>query len=377
MIGVSYGAPYEFRARGKTIDQPLRPWKPEFVWNSLRQDDVYVEMTFLEVLDANGPGATREQAGRAFRDSRYRLWHANRAGRLNLRAGILPPHSGHPRYNPHADDIDFQIEADVFGLVAPGMPVAATEMCDVFGSIMNWGDGLYGGRFVAAMYAHAYREPEATPEAVRRCVDAGLGAIHPGSHYAAVIRDVLRAFEEEPEDWRHAWRIVEDKWGNVDLCPQGEGRPLNIDAKVNGAYIAIGMLYGAGDFTRTLEITTRCGQDADCNPANAAGVLGTILGYSRIPEQYTRTIPELSGHRFEHTAYDFPKLIEVCERVMRAVVEANGGRFTEIDGGKSVRILPQSPRPPGELQQMRFFSADERARWKAEFEERARAGEKR
>ena len=38
MIGVSYGAPYEFRARGKTIDQPLRQWKPEFVWNSLRQE---------------------------------------------------------------------------------------------------------------------------------------------------------------------------------------------------------------------------------------------------------------------------------------------------------------------------------------------------
>ena len=31
----------------------------------------------------------------------------------------MPPDSGHPRYNPHSDDIDFQIEADLFGLVAP------------------------------------------------------------------------------------------------------------------------------------------------------------------------------------------------------------------------------------------------------------------
>ena len=31
------------------------------------------------------------------------------------------------------------------------------------------------------------------------------------------------------------------------------------------------------DFTKTLEITTRCGQDADCNPSTAGGILGLFL----------------------------------------------------------------------------------------------------
>jgi hypothetical protein len=32
-----------------------------------------------------------------------------------------------------------------------------------------------------------------------------------------------------------------------------------------------------------MEITTRCGQDADCNPSSAGGILGTVLGYDKIP----------------------------------------------------------------------------------------------
>ena len=44
---------------------------------------------------------------------------------------------------------------------------------------------------------------------------------------------------------------------------------------------------GEGDYTKTLNISTRCGQDSDCNPASAGGILGTMLGYSNIPEEVT------------------------------------------------------------------------------------------
>jgi hypothetical protein len=40
MIGVSFGAPTEFRSRGKIIEEPLPPWTPERVSNSLGQDDL-------------------------------------------------------------------------------------------------------------------------------------------------------------------------------------------------------------------------------------------------------------------------------------------------------------------------------------------------
>jgi len=64
MIGVSYGAPTEFRSNGKIIEGRL-PWTPDRVSNSISQDDLYVEMTFAETLDRLGLDASTEQLGEA------------------------------------------------------------------------------------------------------------------------------------------------------------------------------------------------------------------------------------------------------------------------------------------------------------------------
>jgi hypothetical protein len=106
MIGVAYGAKTEFRAKGVMFETEI---KPEPLTNAIKQDDLYVEMTFARVLDTVGLDATGADFGAAFKDSQYQLWHANAAARRNLGRGIAPPLSGQPRYNAHADDIDFQI----------------------------------------------------------------------------------------------------------------------------------------------------------------------------------------------------------------------------------------------------------------------------
>lgn len=371
MIGVSYGSVYEFRALGHTIDGPIRDWKPEFIDNTIQQDDLYVEMTFLKVLQDRGIDPSFREVGEAFRDSKYDLWHANHAGRVNLRAGIMPPESGHPRYNPHSDDIDFQIESDLFGLIAPGLYGASARLCDRFGAIMNYGDGLYGGRFTAAMYARAYLEDGPSPEAIVRCVEAGLDAIPESSRYAQLVRDILAAYRRDPGDWKAAWNLVETRWAREDLCPEGEGKPFNIDAKVNGGYVVIGLLYGQGDFERTCEIATRCGQDADCNPSSAAGVLGTLTGYEAIPSTYRQGIPALTGRKFSYTDYDFPTLIATCQEVTKRLLESEGGRIVDEGGEKVLEIPARSPQPPAKVEDLRTFSKADLATWRAEFEKRA------
>ena len=72
MIGVSYGAPTEFKAQGKILEGDL-PWSPDRVSNAIDQDDLYVEMTFARVMDTVGLGATCEQYGEAFKISQYHL----------------------------------------------------------------------------------------------------------------------------------------------------------------------------------------------------------------------------------------------------------------------------------------------------------------
>src|SRR5437879_6747320 len=51
MVGVSFGAPTEFRYREQIIEGSLPEWKPERVSNAIVQDDLYVDMTFAQVLD--------------------------------------------------------------------------------------------------------------------------------------------------------------------------------------------------------------------------------------------------------------------------------------------------------------------------------------
>jgi hypothetical protein len=74
-----------------------------------------------------------------------------------------------------------------------------------------------------------------------------------------VIADVLAWSKQYPDDWKKVWHLIEDKWDRRDPCPDGALKPFNIDAKLNGAYIALGLLYGNRDFGKTIEIATRSG----------------------------------------------------------------------------------------------------------------------
>jgi hypothetical protein len=337
MIGVSYGLPTEFRFNSEIIPEDKVPeWSPEMVNDALDNDDLYVDMTFAAVLDEKGLDATTEDFGAMFQESGYRLWHANLAARRALRRGVPAELSGTPEYNAHANDIDFQIEADFIGLMAPGLPQASNDICWRVGRVMNYGDGIYGGMFTSAMYAAAYFESE--PEAVVR---AGLAALPAESPYAQTIADTLTWHEQHPDDWTAVWQLLEEKWNKREPCPKGSVEPFNIDAKLNGAYIALGLLYGGRDFGKTMEIAMRAGQDSDCNPASAAGILGVMIGYEAIPEEWKSGIPAIADEKFSYTNFTFRTIVESTQARAVALVERNGGRLD----GDTLLVKRQQPAP--------------------------------
>ncbi|MGI8782561.1 MAG: ADP-ribosylglycohydrolase family protein [Acidobacteriota bacterium] len=335
MIGVSYGAPTEFKSNGKIIEGELK-WSPERVTNSIKQDDLYVDMTLAETMDRLGLDATTEQYGEAFKTSGYHLWHANASARKLLNRGIRAPWSGHPRYNIHANDIDFQIESDFIGLMTPGLPRESNKLCDRVGRVMNYGDGLYGGMFVCGMYTAAFFESDP-----RKVVEKGLACLPAKSGYARIIRDVLEWSASYPGDWKKTWQNIEEKWNRDDPCTDGALRPFNIDARLNGAYIALGLLYGRGDFSQTVEITTRCGQDSDCNPSNSAGIAGVMLGYAAIPDSWKSGIAAIADTKFDYTTSSFNDITRsTLARALKVVARAGG----KTDGAEVV-IPYQSPQP--------------------------------
>ena len=368
MVGVAYGYPTEFVFNEQIIPEDKMPeWTPDMVGNALDQDDLYVEMTFAAVLDDKGLDATTEDFGEMFKDAQYRLWHANLAARRALKRGVSAMLSGTPQYNAHANDIDFQIEADFVGLMTPGMPAAANELCLRAGRVMNYGDGIYGGMFVSCMYAEAFFEDDP-----RKIVEAGVACLPPRSPYALLIRDVLEWSANHPDDWIEIWRSIEEKWNKREPCPNGALRPFNIDAKLNGAYIALGLLYGEKDFEKTLLISTRAGQDSDCNPSNACGILGVVLGYKGIPNQWKSGIPAISDKKFSYTNFTFPGIVESTQKRAIAMAERHGGR---VDGDRL--IVKKQPAKPAELQiwddygspDERIPASDARWNWKGPWKE--------
>ena len=395
MIGVTFGQPWEFNYLGAPIGFDITDWtlsptrmknyraraentgdyqavtkeadsqkihiNSGFIEASEKEhpsfgapdnDDIYINLLFLYCLRRYGIEVTPVTVAHEW-DARIRqVWHANDAGLANIRKGILPPLSGNPRYNLHADDIDFQIEADIFGMISPGLPHVSNQFSDRMGHIMNYGDGVYGGMFIAAMYTQAFFAQD-----VREVVEGGLQAIPAQSLYAQLVRDVIRWHDDNPNDWLRSWHLLQDKWGNADHCPEGYQKPFNIDAKLNGGYVVMGLLYGNGDFYKTMNYATRGGQDADCNPANAAGILGTLLGAKGIPAQWREPLHNTYWNKSLiglPDSYEIDALAADTALVGLKVILANCGEAITRKGKLILRIPLQDPVPPATLEQIKW-----------------------
>jgi len=341
-IGVTFGGPYEFRFMGTFIGdyQPLLWYKGYLKETMLNNpglyDDLYMDLTFVDVLEKYGLDAPVDSFANAFAHAGYTLWHANEAARYNILHHIMPPQSGYWKNNPHADCIDYQIESDFAGLMSPGMPNAASSISDKIGHIMNYGDGWYGGVYFGAMYALAF-----VSDNIPYIVGEALKTIPKQSEFYQCISDVIGWHKKYPADWKQTWLEVQKKWANDIGCPDGVFDPFNIDAKVNSAYVVIGLLYGNKDFTRTLEIATRCGQDADCNPSSAGGILGTVLGYDRIPAYWKMGLTEAEPIPFKYTTMSLNDVYRTGMKHALANIARHGGSVA----GDNITIALQTPAP--------------------------------
>ncbi len=340
VIGCTYGGPTEFRFCGTMIQDytPIEWDSTKMLWWYKNApglyDDIYMDLTFVQVFDSLGLKAPALAHAEKFANAGYMLWHANQAARYNILHGIYPPASGYWQNNPHSDDIDFQIEADFAGLMSPGMMQYANSICDKVGHIMNYGDGWYGGVFVADMYALSFVSSN-----INVIVSNALKNIPEQSDFYKCISDVIKWHREYPDSWKRTWFEIQKKWSSDIGCPDGVFAPFDIDAKLNAAYIVTGLLYGDGDYGKSLEISTRCGEDSDCNPANIGGILGALLGYSNIPDYWKQGLKSVENMDFKYTTLSLNDVYKMGYKQALEVIKANGGEVLDND----IEITVQHP----------------------------------
>ena len=339
-IGVTYGGPTEFRFKGTMIqDYQNMVWHDHYIKETFDldpglYDDVYLDLTFVNIIEKLGLDAPTDSFALAFAQDDYKLWHANQAARYNILNGIMPPASGHWMNNPHADDIDFQIEADFAGMMSPAMTNTGSDFCDRIGHIMNYGDGWYGGVFISALYTVAYYSDD-----LNYVINSALKTIPEESQFYKTISDAIKWHKQYPDDWKQTWFELEKNHSSEKGCPEGVFNSFNIDARLNAAYVVVGLLYGQKDFFKTMDVSTRCGQDSDCNPATAAGILGVMSGYKNIPDYWKPALEEVEDLKFPYMDITLNDVYKLTFKHTLQLVEQNGGKVTN----DSVQIKIQSP----------------------------------
>lgn len=318
MVGVTWGLPVEFRFNDEKVPECMVPkWDPMQINDALTNDDVFNDSRLLYLIDKFGLDITPRQAD----IERWLVW-GPRTG-SSLRYGVAFPDTyRRSGYVSKLQGLGFQISADVLGLIAPGLPNTTISLSERLTD--PYGDSLYGGQFVAAMYGEAFFETS-----MAKIIQSALRAIPSGSSYAGMVRDVLKWHAENPRDWDRTWQLIHDKY-TLPAERESRGEQLNMDVLRNGGYMLLGLLYGGADPDRTIVAAMRGGDDADCNAANAAGVLFTSLGYSALPERFKYRIDHdtLVSYQYgrQRGVLTYPQILEKTAKLARAAVLKAGGR---------------------------------------------------
>jgi hypothetical protein len=165
-----------------------------------------------------------------------------------------------------AEQIGGQIFIDTWGLVCPGNPDLAASYAEKAAGATHGGNGVYGGIFVAACIAHAFEERK-----IRAVIEKGLSYIPADCEYTKVVRAVMDFHAKNPQNWRDCFSYIHDNWGY-------DRYPGNCHIIPNIAVMILGLLYGEGNFSRTITITNMCGWDTDCNVGNVGTIIGVVCG---------------------------------------------------------------------------------------------------
>ncbi len=328
MLGVDRGYLNEFNNNATLVDDADIMAMSEVNPNSaLYQDDLYVEIPFLQAMSQYGYNCNGSYLAEAFKNTTFGLWHANLWGRTNLQNGIEYPNSGSYLYNQCAEDIDWQIESDFLGMMYPGQPSAAAARAFELGHIMNYGDGVYGGVFVAAMHAQAY-----TAASLEEIWTAGIQVIPEGTQFRSLLEDVIANYNNGMS-FENNWAAINAKWIPTAMC-FAERNSCTIDAKLNAGYVLMALLYASteGGIYNQIDKATyyaiKCGMDTDCNASTAASVLGNYYGYEAMQEVFNYSLSWNS--KFSETSVTLTEATEMNIALMNAVLADNSTTETTI-----------------------------------------------
>ena len=300
-----------FTAEGVPPDVLERfPWNRASRPTSLREtivcmpedDDINYAMLNLAVLETYGNGFTTDDVAITWLEMMpvLSVFTAERVAYENLLMHLEPPETAQ-HHNPYREWIGAQIRADVWGWVSPGDVKRAAELAWRDARLSHTGNGVYGEMYVAAMVAAAF-----TTKDVIEVVQKGLQVVPPESRLAEAIRFVLE-LPAHHSDWEAAVDKLYERYGHYHWV-----HTIN-----NAALLTAALLYGAGDFEKTITYAVMGGWDTDCNGASAGAIIGTMLGRLGVPEAWAGPLD--NRVRTSLKGFDNARIDDLATRTLKVV----------------------------------------------------------
>lgn len=234
-------------------------------------DDTTIEWVYLHLLETHGLEPTYEQ----IRDEwvahlNHDIWVSARRARDLMDEGVVPPDTSDPELNPLGVwSIGAQLQTELFGMLAPGLPNVAMNNARKFARVTNSGLAVEASAFYVHLYAEAFYEDD-----VVVLIDGAQAAFTADSEIYQIVAQVKAWHVESENDWRPVREQIRVAY---DLDPDWTA------SKVNFASTIMALLYGKGDMMQTVTIAALAGWDADNNMTTAAGLLGIISGFDNLP----------------------------------------------------------------------------------------------
>ena len=276
-----------------------------------------------------------------------KLWVSNLAALGQMQSGLVPPATSLPENNPMWDMIDAQLTTEIFGAFAPGRPDVALELAHL------------PIRTTAYLHAEWAAEFYVIMHALTAVVDRSLAPKHqimwmadqarkrvPDWSYIADMYDFVRAeyiANADKENWEKTRDKVAQRY-QIDGQANYEYK-YPWDAGINFASSIISLLYGEGNYKKTVRIGAMAGWDSDNPTATWGGFLGLLNGYDGIKAEF----PEADfsdRYNIARTRSNLPRAIdnftEMSERGIRIIDDIVVGEMGgSVDGDNW--LIPDTP----------------------------------
>ena len=350
-IGGTLGAPFESVRIAADIDF----YTHDLSEGALPNDDLDLQLAWLSAAERFGVGVNAKILSEYWITAITPTWAEYGIGKTNLRMGLQAPLSG-VYCNPYKDSNGAWIRSEIWACLMPGHPESAVKYAYEDAIVDHADEGVYAEVFTTALESAAFAESD-----IYKLIEIGLSYIPESSDIAKAVHLVTEA-KKSGLNWKEArsklLMQIPDSFGQQRHSPNPENFPeaeFGYDAPANIGIVILGLLYGEGDFGRSICIAAGCGEDGDCTAATLGSLLGIIIGADNLPEKWIKPIGDeikTCSLNVTGTSIDIPKNItELTDRTCKLMPSFISNSFDMFADGAEISLFTGDElldRPHGE-----------------------------